>query len=154
MNREQANYLAGLFDADGCASKHFKRKKNYSYKVFNCEIAMTHKGVIDWVHKVVGFGNIYHIKIPKGLGKKPQWRWRVGHQMALNFAYSIIPYSIVKKDKLQEIIDFYVDKQKEKKEKQYNDFDSFDPDWSKSYKGKEELDSETQEYVDSLKEKI
>ena len=40
------------------------------------------------------------------------------------------------------------------KEKQYDDFDSFDPDWSKSYKGKEELDSETQEYVDSLKEKI
>ena len=41
-----------------------------------------------------------------------------------------------------------------KKEKQYNDFDSFDPDWSKSYKEEEELDSETQEYVDSLKEKI
>ena len=37
--------------------------------------------------------------------------------------------------------------------KQYNDFDSFDPHWSKSYK-EEELDPETQEYVDSLKEKI
>lgn len=36
--------------------------------------------------------------------------------------------------------------------KQYNDFDSFDPHWSKSYK--EELDPETQEYVDSLKDKI
>ena len=41
------------------------------------------------------------------------------------------------------------------KEKQYNDFDSFDPDWSKSYKEEEEeLDPETQEYVDSLKDKI
>ena len=40
-----------------------------------------------------------------------------------------------------------------KKEKQYNDFDSFDPDWSKSYK-EEELDPETQEYVDSLKDKL
>jgi len=39
------------------------------------------------------------------------------------------------------------------KKKQYNDFDSFDPHWSKSYK-EEELDPETQEYVDSLKEKI
>ena len=36
--------------------------------------------------------------------------------------------------------------------KQYNDFDSFDPHWSKSYK--EKLDPETQEYVDSLKDKI
>ena len=33
--------------------------------------------------------------------------------------------------------------------KQYNDFD---PHWSKSYK--EELDPETQEYVNSLKEKL
>ena len=40
------------------------------------------------------------------------------------------------------------------KEKQYDDFDSFDPDWSKSYKEEEELDPETQEYVDSLKDKI
>ena len=39
------------------------------------------------------------------------------------------------------------------KKKQYNDFDSFDPHWSKSYK-EEELDPETQEYVDSLKDKI
>ena len=41
----------------------------------------------------------------------------------------------------------------EKKKKHYNDFDSFDPHWSKSYK-EEELDPETQEYVDSLKEKL
>ena len=40
------------------------------------------------------------------------------------------------------------------KEKQYDDFDSFDPDWSKSYKEEEELDPESQEYLDSLKDKI
>ena len=39
------------------------------------------------------------------------------------------------------------------KKKQYNDFDSFDPHWSKSYK-EEELDPETQEYLESLKDKI
>ena len=46
---------------------------------------------------------------------------------------------------------------KEKKKKQYNDFDSFDSNWSTSFKEvqkEEELDPETQEYVDSLKEKI
>lgn len=42
---------------------------------------------------------------------------------------------------------------KEKDKKQYNDFDSFDSNWSKSYK-EEELDPETQEYVDSLKDKL
>ena len=43
------------------------------------------------------------------------------------------------------------------KKKQYNDFDSFDSNWSTSFKEvkkEEELDPETQEYVDSLKEKI
>ena len=38
--------------------------------------------------------------------------------------------------------------------KQYNDFDSFDPHWSKSHKEEEKLDPETQEYLDSLKKKI
>tara|TARA_R110000787_G_scaffold184397_1_gene296333 strand:+ start:1459 stop:1680 length:222 start_codon:yes stop_codon:yes gene_type:complete len=42
---------------------------------------------------------------------------------------------------------------KEKKKKQYDDFDSFDSNWSKSYK-EEELDPETQEYIDSLKDKL
>ena len=41
---------------------------------------------------------------------------------------------------------------KEKKKKQYNDFDSFDSNWSTSYKEKE-LDPESQEYIDSLKDK-
>ena len=42
---------------------------------------------------------------------------------------------------------------KEKNKKQYNDFDSFDSNWSKSYK-EEKLDPESQEYIDSLKDKL
>ena len=42
-----------------------------------------------------------------GLGKKPQWRYRASHRLALKFANKILPYSIVKKEKLQKIVDHY-----------------------------------------------
>ena len=41
------------------------------------------------------------------MGKKPQWRYRASHRLALKFANIIMPYSIVKRDKLTDIIKHY-----------------------------------------------
>ena len=68
---------------------------------------MTNKEVIDWVKDTVGFGNIYYRAKVGGLGKKPQWRYRASHKLALKFAELVLPYSIVKKDKLNEIVKHY-----------------------------------------------
>ena len=105
-------YLAGLFDADGCASSYVQRKKNTNktVQVHCCEIAMTNKEVVHWVKDLVGFGNIFYKKKVGGMGKKPQWRYRVSHRLALQFANKILPHSIVKKKKLEEIIKHYGDK--------------------------------------------
>ena len=109
MRIEDICYLSGLFDADGCASSHVARKKksNYTIKVHTCEISMTNKEVIYWVKNVLGFGNIHYKKKVGGMGKKPQWRYRVTHRLALKFANIVLPYSIVKKNKLKEIIQHY-----------------------------------------------
>ena len=109
MRIEDICYWSGLFDADGCASSHVARKKesNYTIKVHTCEISMTNKEVIYWVKNVLGFGNIHYKKKVGGMGKKPQWRYRVTHKLALKFANIVLPYSMVKKNKLEEIIKHY-----------------------------------------------
>tara|TARA_R100001129_G_scaffold130915_2_gene92683 strand:+ start:247 stop:591 length:345 start_codon:yes stop_codon:yes gene_type:complete len=108
-NKEKASYLAGLFDADGCVSIYITRKKNsnYTVKVHTCEISMTNNEVIEWVKNLMGFGNIYYRKKVGGMGKKPQWRYRASHRLALRFAKFVLPYSIVKKQKLEKIIKHY-----------------------------------------------
>ncbi len=60
----------------------------------------------------LGFGNIFYKKKVGGMGKKPQWRYRASHRLALKFANKVLPHSIVKKKKLQDIVDHYGDKAK------------------------------------------
>ena len=105
-------YLAGLFDADGCASSYIQRNKksNKTVQVHSCEISMTNKEVVHWVKDFLGFGNIFYKKKVGGMGKKPQWRYRASHRLALKFANKVLPHSIVKKKKLQDIVDHYGDK--------------------------------------------
>jgi len=105
-------YLAGLFDADGCASSYLSRNKksNKTVQVHSCEISMTNKEVVHWVKDFLGFGNICYRKKVGGMGKKPQWRYRASHRLALKFANKVLPHSIVKKKKLQDIVDHYGDK--------------------------------------------
>ena len=105
-------YLAGLFDADGCASSYLQRNKksNKTVQVHSCEISMTNKEVVYWVKDFLGFGNIHYRAKVGGMGKKPQWRYRASHRLALKFANKILPHSIVKKKKLQDIVNHYGDK--------------------------------------------
>ena len=105
-------YLAGLFDADGCASSYVQRNKksNKTVQVHSCEISMTNKEVVYWVKDFLGFGNIHYRAKVGGMGKKPQWRYRASHRLALKFANKILPHSIVKKKKLQDIVNHYVNK--------------------------------------------
>ena len=116
-NASNIAYLAGLFDADGCASSYVQRNKksNKTVQVHCCEIAMTNKEVIHWVKNLVGFGNIHYKAKVGGMGKKPQWRYRASHRLALKFANKILPHSIVKKGKLQKIINHYDKKSSSKR---------------------------------------
>ena len=108
-------YIAGLFDGEGCVTckqKPTKRAdrggKIYNQWYIRCEIAMTNKEVINWIHEVLGFGwsreKIYK-KRPKHY--KRQWRWSCGYRDALLFAKLMWPYTQVKLHKLEQIIDHY-----------------------------------------------
>jgi len=115
LNQTEVAYIAGLFDGEGCVTCKQKKTKRADRggKVYNqwyirCEIAMTNKEVINWIHETLGFGwsreKIYK-KRPKHY--KRQWRWSCGYRDALQFAKLLWPYAQIKLHKLEQIIDHY-----------------------------------------------
>ena len=108
-------YIAGLFDGEGCVSckKVKTKRKDRGGKIYNqwyirCEIAMTDKHVIEWIHEMLGFGwwaEKKYRKRPKHY--KRQWRWCCGYRDALIFAKIIWPYVQVKVHAIEKIIDHY-----------------------------------------------
>ena len=103
-------YLAGLFDGEGSVSRYQemrKGRKNPTW-VIRCEINMTDKPVVEWIHDTLGFGS-FHKKppSPKQLGRKMQYRWCCSYREALKFANLLLPHARVKRKKLQQIINHY-----------------------------------------------
>ena len=109
-------YIAGFFDAQGsvtCKKKPTKRSdrdnKTYNQWYIRCEVSMTDKDIIAWIHEMLGFGwsseKIYKIKRPDHY--KRQWCWCCGYRDALTFAKLIWPYTHVKLHKIEQIIDHY-----------------------------------------------
>jgi hypothetical protein len=103
-------YLAGLFDGEGSVSRYQemrKGRKNPTW-VIRCEVNMTDKPVVKWIHDTLGFGS-FHKKppSPKQLGRKMQYRWCCSYRDALKFANLLLPYARVKRKKLQQIIKHY-----------------------------------------------
>jgi hypothetical protein len=120
MKETDAAYIAGLFDADGCATykeywcadKRYKDKNGKSKKYLtwniNLEISMTHQSIIRWVHEVLGVGHVRK-KPPHvtSMGKKMQYRWRCSSRDAYKVCCLMFPYAHVKLPKIQKIIDHY-----------------------------------------------
>ena len=107
-------YIAGLFDGEGCVTckqKPTKRKdrggKIYNQWYIRCEIAMTNRAVIEWIHEVLGFGWCADKRYNNKPKYKKQWRWCCGYRDALLFAKIIWPYTQVKLHQIENIIDHY-----------------------------------------------
>ena len=117
MKKSDAAYLAGLFDGEGCITYKQKMRqrrpaeKYYPTWEIRMEINMTHQSVIRLIHEMTGVGTVSKKPPGKGqLGRKMQWRWRCGYRDAYYVCRNIAPYSHVKLDKVQKIIDHYADK--------------------------------------------
>ena len=107
-------YIAGLFDGEGCVTckKKPTKRNDRGGKVYNqwyirCEIAMTNKEVISWLHETLGFGWSAEKRYNNKPKYKKQWRWCCGYRDALTFAKLIWPFAQVKLHKIEQIIDHY-----------------------------------------------
>ena len=106
----QLAYIAGLFDGEGSVSRYQelrKDRKNPTW-VIRCEVNMTDRAIIKWLHETLGFGS-FHKKPPsaKQLGRQMQYRWCCGYRDALKFANLLLHHARVKRRKLQQIIKHY-----------------------------------------------
>ena len=114
MTNEEAAYIAGLFDGEGCVSyKQYMRKRAHNKKAYptwqiRLEIAMTDKSLLVWLHEVLGVGTMGPRKVKPG--SKKQWRWRCSHRDAYYVCLLIWPWSHTKLPKMQKIIEHYADK--------------------------------------------
>ena len=114
MGTDTIAYIAGLFDGEGCVTckqKPTKRKdrggKIYNQWYIRCEIAMTNRAVIEWIHEVLGFGWCAEKRYNNKPKYKKQWRWCCGCRDALLFAKIIWPHTQVKLHQIENIIDHY-----------------------------------------------
>jgi hypothetical protein len=107
-------YMAGLFDGEG--SVYFKqitekRKGKNPCKVrkIRLEMSMTDQNVMELFHETLGVGTLKERKFNGEYAKnwKQQYRWTCSHRQALYVCKLFWPYSIVKLEKLEKIIDHY-----------------------------------------------
>ena len=105
-------YLAGLFDGEGCVTYSNKpvlrkgKKKAYPTWNIRLEVNMTHKETIQYLLDTFGCGHMnFRAKLPHQT--MDQWRWRCSHRDALHCAKRMFPHSITKKQKLESIIKHY-----------------------------------------------
>ena len=115
--RLELSYIGGLFDGEGCAymnslpSKRKNKPRAYVETKIECALSMTDMAVVRWMHKTLKIGKVKINVKNKSPSSKPHWkdqlRWRCYHQDAYKFAKLIIPYTRVKRKKLQKIIKHY-----------------------------------------------
>lgn len=103
------SYISGITDAEGCI--YWKRSSNPSYRYPIIQVSMSDKVVIDKCVELTGLGKVY-VCVGRGENKqgeqyKTMYMWHIGGRSSLALAKLILPYSITKRDKLQEIMDFY-----------------------------------------------
>ena len=111
MISEDARYFAGILDGEGwveCTKRIKKCSNNKSYRCssIKIEIQMTHKGVMEWINEKTGFGTL-RMRKATPLQNLDTWRWRCCYRDAYKLAKDIVPYSIVKRETLQRIVDHY-----------------------------------------------
>ena len=111
MTENDARYFAGIVDGEGWIDCRRRIKKCSNNKFYKCssihvEIQMNHKGVMEWLKEKAGFGTL---RIRRATHKQnfDNWRWRCSFRDAYKLAKDLLPFSIVKKETLQRIVDHY-----------------------------------------------
>ena len=115
MTDTEAAYIAGLFDGEGCVSyKQYMRQRPHNKKPYptwqiKLEIAMTEKSILVWLCEVLGVGTVTEkkYKTKYALGWKKQWRWRCSHRDAFFVCRLIFPFTHVKMEGVQKILQHY-----------------------------------------------
>lgn len=93
LNKLTASYLAGLIDGEGYIGI---QKKNGYYRAA-LKIAMTHKGIIEWLKQ--SFGGSINTRDRSGENCKDCYQWEcIGNKNAISILKAVYPYLKVKRE--------------------------------------------------------
>ena len=100
--KEKLIFLTAFFDGEGHVGMH---KRNDSSTRLSLEVSNTDKNVLDWIEKNFG-GKIYTVKVYSDR-HKPAWRWQLHGKKASSLAGLLYIFSIVKKEQLKKMMQYY-----------------------------------------------
>jgi hypothetical protein len=108
MKKEDAAYLAGIIDGEGCVSVlrsstgGNRPSPNFTARI---EVTMTSKEIIHWIKRVTKTGTIYPKPVFSRKHKK-QWRWYANSHSAVSVIRKILPFLILKKRQAKNLLAF------------------------------------------------
>lgn len=114
MHESFVKYLAGLLDADGCLSFHFKKSSSGSF-FLHLKLSLTASSAVDrdfkmlhTVHRTTGVGNISTSTRPTGVESHVSNKWEVGARRDIEIILPrIIKHSVIKARHFQRLLDKY-----------------------------------------------
>lgn len=93
MRVEDAIYLAGFFDGEGCISII----NNGAYFQLKAFVTLTDLALLEWCARATGLGRIY--KVSNGTEcHAPQWQWHCAGEETKILAKEILPYLKLKRN--------------------------------------------------------
>ena len=96
-------YVAGFFDGEGSISILDKQKQKKN-RICSAVMTSNYKPVLDEIQALLGYGQIYGRENRSGTAG---WQLKVqAHGDQLRFAEAILPFSIVKRERLLEMVQF------------------------------------------------
>lgn len=94
MTREDAAYLAGLLDGEGCIQA---RASQHGWVRPNVEVCMTNSAPLRWARAVTGVGYIYAQKERRQNRRQP-WKWIISNPRdAASVLRQVVPFMKVKR---------------------------------------------------------
>ncbi|KKN24648.1 hypothetical protein LCGC14_0892740 [marine sediment metagenome] len=102
VDEKQLAYIAGIFDGEGCV---LVRKRAWGNDV-RLIVTNTHLGLLNWLRDKLGVGRITP-SCGTAETRKPCYHWELTTSSnCFLLAKALIPYTIVKRDKLLQLVSF------------------------------------------------
>jgi hypothetical protein len=98
MSKEDAAYLAGLIDGEGCIGTYWRKDGNAGKgcQLLTVAFCMTDREVLDWVADVTRLGKVHPVKAQRKKNHSQAYNWRCCSEGAATLLEQTEPYLRIK----------------------------------------------------------
>lgn len=114
MTNEEASYLAGVIDSDGCISVRRQQRKGRSRPIYyqgTISVVNRHWGLLEWIKEITGAKSIHILHDETKSWARDEWcqsyRWQANGRTGRDILIKIKPYLKVKIKQADLYIELY-----------------------------------------------